>query len=135
MAGWSDSSWTDPEYDRLFKAQATAVDRDSQVKLVQQMQQIAYVASPYLIFGYPQSLEAYDTADWTGYVKVPGGYPDYNGEALGHDTYVGVERVAAATSTAQAGSKAWIWIVVAVVVVVVILAVVLLRRRGPEVEA
>jgi peptide/nickel transport system substrate-binding protein len=136
VAGWSDSSWTDPEYDRLFKEQATAVDHDTQVELVQRMQQIAYVASPYLIFGYPQSLEAYDTADWTGYVKVPGGYPEYSGEALGHDTYVGLEPVTGQASTTTGGaSSTWLWAVVAAVVVVLVAIVLLMRRRRPDVEA
>jgi peptide/nickel transport system substrate-binding protein len=137
VEGWSDSSWTDPEYDRLFEQQATATDHAQQVALVQQMQQIVYEASPYLVFGYPQALEAYDTADWTGYVKVPGGYPDYNGEALGYDTYVGLRPVAAETAAAsESGSSAWVWAVVAVAAAIAIVAVVLLlRRRGPEVEA
>ncbi len=136
VGGWSDTSWTNPEYDRLFKAQATATDHASQVALVQQMQQIAYDASPYVIFGYPQSLEAYDTAAWQGYVKVPGGYPEYSGEALGHDTYVGLRPVTASTAaTASGSSSTWIWAVVAAAVVVLIVVVLLVRRRRPEVEA
>jgi peptide/nickel transport system substrate-binding protein len=136
VGGWSDTSWTDPEYAMLYDAQSTATDRASQVTLVQQMQQIAYEASPYLIFGYPQALEAYDTGAWEGYVKVPGGYPDYSGEALGHDTYIGLKPAAATTIEAAAGSTAWIWAVAIVVAIVVVFAVVLLlRRRRPEMEA
>jgi len=136
VGGWSDTSWTDPEYDRLFKAQATATDHASQVALVQQMQQIAYDASPYAIFGYPQSLEAFNTAAWQGYVKVPGGYPEYSGEALGHDTYVGLKPVTEPPAATSSGSSStWIWAVVAAAVVVVIVIVLLVRRRRPEVEA
>jgi peptide/nickel transport system substrate-binding protein len=136
VAGWSDTSWTDPEYDRLFKAQATATDHASQVALVQQMQQIAYDASPYVIFGYPQSLEAYDTATWEGYVKVPGGYPEYSGEALGHDTYVGLRPVTEpAAATTSGSSSTWIWVVVGAAVIAVIAILLLVRRRRPEVEA
>ena len=137
VEGWSDSSWTDAGYDELFAEESTALDRQTQVALVQQMQQIAYAQSPYLVFGYPQALEAYDTAAWQGYVKVPGGYPGYNGEALGHDTYVGLHPAVAETaSPEQSGSNAWIWALVAVVAVAAVLVVVmLLRRRGPEVEA
>ena len=135
IGGWSDTSWTDPEYTRLFDEQSTAVDRDTQVGLVQQMQQIVYESSPYVIFGYPQFLQAYDTATWEGYVKVPGGYPEYNGDALGYDTYLGVHPAPVATADAG-GSTTWIWAVIAAVVVVVIIAfVVLMRRRGREVES
>lgn len=135
LAGWSDSSWTDSEYDKLFSQQATATDRATQVSVVQSMQQIAYAASPYIVFGYPQSLEAYNTSDWTGYVKVPGGYPDYDGEALGHDTYISVRPVVAGAATAEESSTTWVWVLVAAAVIVIAVAVAVLRgRRRAEVE-
>jgi peptide/nickel transport system substrate-binding protein len=136
VAGWSDSSWTSKEYDKLYEEQTTALDQQAQIGLVQRMQQLVYQASPYLVFGYPQALEAYNTADWEGYVKVPGGYPGYSGEALVHDTYMGLHPVVAeAAATSGSGSSAWIWIVAAVVAVVVVAtAVLLLRRRKAEVE-
>ena len=132
VEGWSDSSWTDPRYDALFEEQASAPDRQAQVAAVQQIQQIAYEASPYLIFGYPQFLQAYDTAAWEGYVKVPGGYPGYSGDALGYDTYVGLHPAPpAAAAAGGGGSSTWVWWLVAVVVAVAgATGLVLLRRRG-----
>jgi peptide/nickel transport system substrate-binding protein len=135
LGGWSDSSWTDPAYTRLFDEQSTATDVQTQVALVQQMQQIVYQASPYLIFGYPQFLQAYDTAKWEGYVKVPSGFPDYNGDAMGRETYLGLHRTTGA-AVAAGGSQTWVFLVVAASLAVVVIAIVLLRRsrRGPEVE-
>ena len=126
-----------PRVRRLFKAGARRLDHGQQVQIVQQMQQIAYAASPYVIFGYPQSLEGYNTAVWEGYVKVPGGYPQYSGEALGHDTYVGLKPATGpAADSTRGGSSTWIWVVVAAAVVAASVALLLVvRRRRPEVEA
>jgi hypothetical protein len=104
---------------------------------VQQMQQIAYVASPYLIFGYPQFLQAYDNAKWEGYVKVPGGFPDYNGDALSYDSYIGLHLATAGAPAATSGLSTWVYIVVVVVAVAIVAGVVVMRRgrRGPQIEA
>ncbi len=135
IGGWSDTSWTDPEYTRLFNQQSTTIDRQAQIGLVQKMQQIAYEASPYLIFGYPQFLQAYNTARWDGYVKVPGGFPGYNGDALHYDTFLALHPAAGASAQAG-GSKTWVFLVVVVAVVAVVVGTVLLRRgrRAPEIE-
>jgi len=135
IGGWSDTSWTDPEYTRLFDEQSTALDRQTQIAVVQQMQQIAYEASPYLIFGYPQFLQAYDTARWEGYVKVPGGFPGYSGDALSYNTYLGLQPRTGATADAG-GSQTWVFLVIAAAAAAIVIAIVLLRRgrRGPEIE-
>jgi len=138
IAGWSDTSWTDPEYTALFNQQSATIDLEARIALVQQMQQIAYESSPYLIFGYFQFLEAYNTAEWEGYVRAPSGYSGYNGDALYYpdviDTYVSLQPKAAG-ATETSGSRSWIFIVVIVVVVGAAVAVWLLRRgRGKAVE-
>ena len=138
VEGWSDSSWTDPQYDALYEQQATAPDRPTQVADVQQLQQLAYEASPYLVFGYPQFLQAYDTAAWQGYVKVPSGFPGYSGDALSYDTYLGLHPAVEEPGTAAAGggSSAWVWWLVVAVAVVAVVAVLFLvrRRRGRALE-
>jgi len=134
IGGWSDTSWTDPQYTQLFTEQSTTIDPQARIALVQQMQQSAYQASPYIIFGYPQFLEAYNTADWTGYVKEPSGFPGYNGSAFHYDTFLEL-KPAAAAAAATTGSSTLIYAVIAAVVVVTVVVVVLVRRRrGPAVE-
>jgi len=133
---WSDTSWTDPEYERLFMEQSTAIDPAARTAAVQRMQEIAYREAPYLIFGYFQFLEAYNIAHWEGYVKAPGGFPGYNGGVFNRDSWVGLHPPAAATTAAAGGSKTWVFLVIVAAVAVVVIAIVLLRRgrRGPEVE-
>ena len=128
VGGWSDTSWTDPRYTALFNAESTAIDHAKRVSLIQQMQQIQYAASPYLIFGYPQFLIAYDTAKWSGYVREPSAYPGYTGDVFYYDTFLGLHPVTAAATT---GSSATPWVVLAIVVVAVgaVAAVVIVRRR------
>jgi len=134
IEGWSDTNWTNDEYTRLFDEESTAIDFAARSAAIQRMQEIAYQESPYLIFGYFQFLEAYNSARWEGYVKAPGGYPGFNGGVFNRDSWVGLHP--AATATAEAGgSNTWVFLVIAAVVVVVVIAVLLLRRRrGPEIE-
>ena len=136
IGGWSDTSWTDAEYTKLFDQQSTTIDRQAQIALVQRMQQIAYEQSPYLVFGYPQFLQAYDTATWQGYVKVPGGFPGYSGDALHYDSFLALHPAAAGAGKA-ATSGTWVYAAVAAAVVIVLIAVVVLvrRRRGAAIES
>jgi len=134
IGGWSDTSWTDPEYTRLFGEQSTALDRQTQVALVQQMQEIAYESSPYLIFGYFQFLQAYDTANWEGYVKVPGGFQGYNGDALSYDSYIGLHPPTGATTSESGASTSWIYILVGAAVIAIVVVIVVLRRRSRRSE-
>jgi hypothetical protein len=101
------------------------------------MQQIFYEAAPYALLVYPFQLEAYDTADWQGWVHVPG---DATGGQKGAvlysynniDTYRYVEpKTATAATTTSSGNTALIIVVVGVVLIVVVAAVLLLHRaRG-----
>jgi len=138
IAGWSDTSWTNPEYEQLFLDESTAIDPAARSAAIQRMQEIAYQDSPYVIFGYFQFLEAYDTARWEGYVHAPGGYPGYTGGVFNRDSWVSMHPATATATTAEAGgSNTWVFLAIAAAAVaVVVIAIVLLRRgrRGPEVE-
>ena len=110
IEGWNDCLWTDPEYSKLNDEQSTTIGFDGRKPIIDQMQQLFYEAAPYAILTYPFQLEAYNTADWTGWVHVPG---NLTGEQQGAvlysynniDTYRFVEPVAATTSTATSGSS------------------------------
>jgi peptide/nickel transport system substrate-binding protein len=141
VGAWSDTSWTDPTYTELFIQQSRELDQTKRIALVQQLQQIAYQASPYVIFGYQQQLEAYNSADWQGYVPAPSGFKGYPGAVLQDpgqvDTYIDLQPATASATSASSSSSTTLWIGVAVAAVVVLLLVVWLlrRRRGSEVEA
>jgi len=47
--GWSDSAWSDPQYDRLYAAQAAELDPQKRKAIIWQMEQIIYQQSPYVL--------------------------------------------------------------------------------------
>ena len=70
--GWSDCAWSDPTYDRLFLRQQTTIDPTQRAAIVHKLEQIIYQQSPYIPTVYPESLEAYNDKDWTGWQATPG---------------------------------------------------------------
>ena len=51
--GWSDSAWSDPQYDRLYQQQAAELDPQKRKAIIWQMEQIVYQQSPYILLVYP----------------------------------------------------------------------------------
>ena len=140
IEGWNDCLWTDPEYTKLNTQQSQTIDETARKPIVDQMQQIFYDAAPYAILAYPFQLEAYNTADWQGWVHVPG---DATGAQQGAvlysynniDTYRFVEpKTATAATTASSGNTTLIIVIVVVALVVVAAAVLLLRRARGRAE-
>ncbi len=136
IGSWSDTQWSDPEYDRLYTEQQTTLDAEARKELVWKMQQIAYDQSPYITLTYPEWLEAYNDTQWTGWVRTPSGdgpviYTQYN-----IDSYLFAEPKPAVAETASGGSGSTgvIVAVVAAVVVVAVVTVVVVRRRKRAVE-
>ena len=103
------------------------------------MQQLFYDGAAYAILSYPFQLEAYNDADWQGWVQVPGDAAGGQQGAVLYsynniDTYRFVQPVAA-SATAESSSNTTTIVVVAVIAVVVVLGiVVLLLRRGGRAE-
>ena len=134
LEGWSDCNYSNPEYDSLFLEQQTTVDQQARKAIVWKMQQILYRDSPYVVLAYPQWLEAYNDADWTGWVRSPAGdggvvYNYYN-----VDSYLFVHPKTAATQASGGASNAWIAIIVAGLAAVSVVAAVVLRRRSRRAE-
>ncbi len=71
----NDSCYSNPEYDKLFEAQSSTVDRAARVAIVQQMQQILYNDDPYVLLYYGTNLQAYRADRWTGWQLAPVGTP------------------------------------------------------------
>ena len=68
---WSDTFWCDEEYSRLYEEQKTQLDLDERAQTIHEMQRIAYEESPYVIFFYDNTLEAYRTDTFTGWTRQP----------------------------------------------------------------
>jgi peptide/nickel transport system substrate-binding protein len=63
---WSDTCYSNPQYDQLYKDQQTATTQDERIQIVKQMQQIVYDDAPEIVLDYYNSLEAYNSAKWQG---------------------------------------------------------------------
>jgi peptide/nickel transport system substrate-binding protein len=129
IGGWSDSSWSNAEYDRLYNEQDMTLDPAKRLDLVHQMQAIIYQQCPYIPLVYTQSREVYDSEHWTGWTQMPAG----TGSVDDRWTYLNVHPKTAAVASTGASRG----VLIAVVVVVVVLALGgfwLLRRRSAKLE-
>jgi peptide/nickel transport system substrate-binding protein len=135
IEAWSDSIWSNAEYDELFLEQQTTIDVPERIALVHQMQQIVYKESPYIPLVYPLDLLVANTTDWTGWVRANQnkGAWWYNTQP---DSYLAVQQGAAVVE-AKSSSTGLIVAIVGAVAVVLIVVVLVVRRRGrrSEVEA
>ena len=136
IGSWSDTQWSDAEYDKLYQQQQTTIDDQARKELIWKMQQIVYDQSPYVTLTYPEWLEAYDVGQWTGWVKSPAGngpviYTQYN-----IDSYLFTHPRPATEPAASGGGGSTEMIVAVVVAAVVIAGVIalLLRRRRRAVD-
>ena len=129
VGSWSDTQWTDAEYDRLYYQQQTTIDPQARKELVWKMQQIVYEQSPYITLTYPEWLEAYDDTGWTGWVRTPSGdgsviYTSYN-----IDSYLFAHPVPGVPAKSSSSSTGIIVAAVAAAVVAVLIVVLVVRAR------
>jgi peptide/nickel transport system substrate-binding protein len=140
IGGSSDSFYSNPEYDRLFKEQTGEFDQTKRKALVRQMIALTQRDLPYLVLTEDPILEAYRT-DRLSNVEQQCPKPD--GDAFCQQvSYEPLLTIAPASGESDSGgSGAGIFIAIGVVVVAGIAFLLLRRRRsgggrGPlEVEA
>jgi peptide/nickel transport system substrate-binding protein len=132
---WSDCAYSNPTYDALFEKQASQIDQQQRRQTIVEMQKILYHDSPYIPLVYPFELEAYNTKDWTGWVRSPAskGGVIYNYNNI--ESYILAHPKTAAVSTGGGSNTGLIvGIVVAAVGVVGIVVWLLRRGRGRAIE-
>ena len=66
IGGTNEPAWSNAAFDKLNVQQSAALDPTTRRNVIWQMQQIFYQQSPQIVLVYPQYLEAYNTARWTG---------------------------------------------------------------------
>jgi peptide/nickel transport system substrate-binding protein len=131
----NDSCWSNATYDKLYNQQQTTIDETQRRDIIWTMQKMVYQQSPYITLVYPRTLQAYDSANWTGWVRSPAGVGNVIGAGDNIDTYLFVKRVNTASTSSSSSSSGLIVIVVVVVLAVVAFVIVtLLRRRSRAVE-
>ena len=65
--GTSESGYSNPEYDQLFAEQATELNPERRIEIIDQMQAIALNDLPYIIPFYDQAVQAFRTDRFTGW--------------------------------------------------------------------
>jgi peptide/nickel transport system substrate-binding protein len=74
--GNSETGYSNPEYDALFKEQETTVDKAKRNEILHKMQEILIRDVPYIIPYYAQNVEAYRSDKFQGWVVDPEGILD-----------------------------------------------------------
>jgi peptide/nickel transport system substrate-binding protein len=70
--GNSETGYSNPEYDALYLEQAVELDKDTRIALVHEMQQIVFDDVVYIIPYYSQTVQAYRTDRFTGWLTDAG---------------------------------------------------------------
>jgi peptide/nickel transport system substrate-binding protein len=73
IGGYSDTAFSNAQYDKLYTMQLHEVDVSKRLALVYQMQQLAYQLKPYIVLAYPNAFAA-ATSGWKGLTMTPVGY-------------------------------------------------------------
>jgi peptide/nickel transport system substrate-binding protein len=63
---WSDTCYSNPQYDQLYKEQQTSKSQDDRVATIKTMQDMIYKDAPEVVLMYDKYLELYNSAKWTG---------------------------------------------------------------------
>jgi peptide/nickel transport system substrate-binding protein len=128
---WNDACWSNKQYDQLYQQQAQTIDPATRKPIVDQMVKLFYDSAPYIVWDYPLQLEAYNTAKWSGWTKVPTGTGPVLFITDNIDTYLNMKPAVANSTTTTSKSSSTLWIAVGVVVALVVIGLIVwLSRRG-----
>jgi peptide/nickel transport system substrate-binding protein len=131
----SENNWCDPAFDALYKAQHTELDATKRADLVKQAFTMIDKAAINSVIWYADTLEAWRSDKFTGFVKQP----ENGGVVMGQNGYwglYGAAPVSADTSstaaTASSGLPGWALglIIAAVILVLGAIIVLTMRRRA-----
>jgi peptide/nickel transport system substrate-binding protein len=68
FGGWNDSGYCNPKYDKLYHEQGLATDPGQRLKIVYEMQKLAYDERPYIVMTYDKIIDSW-SKDWTDFVE------------------------------------------------------------------
>ena len=132
---WSDSAFSDPEYDKLFLEQQTTIDPQKRKEIVWRMEQLLYQKTPYIPTAYPKSVEAFNYGQWTGWQSTPtnGGGVFFTSPVVA--SYMTVHPGTGEEASSGSNKAVIVGVVVAIVVVLVVVGIIVAmrgRRRPAE---
>ena len=128
-----ENNWCDPAFDALYKAQHTELDAAKRADLVKQAFTMIDKAAINSVIWYADTLEAWRSDKFTGFVKQP----ENTGVVMGQNGYWGLygatpvsaDTASAAGTSSSSGMPGWVIGLVIVAVIVVIGAIILLSMR------
>ncbi len=120
---WSDTCYSNPAYDDMYKQQQTTLDRAQRQQVVYEMQQTLYRDTPEIVLWYPNSFEAWRSDRWTGFLH----WPDPDGVVFVDNSYSARNvrpLFAGAGATTEGGLPGYVWLIggAALVLVIVVIA-------------
>jgi peptide/nickel transport system substrate-binding protein len=130
IGSWSDTNWSNAEYDRLYAQQQSTLDADERKAIIDRMQALMYRETPMIFFAEPATVTAWNVSEWEGWVRSPAG----DGQPMGvypvEDTYVTVHpRSATGGSGSGEPPRGTLLAVGTVAVAALAIVVVTTRRR------
>lgn len=149
LGSWSDSWYSNPEYDALFEAQQAELDQDARIEMVHEMQRMVYEDAPYLVTAYDTIGEAFRSDRFACLVPQPdpggvwlfqsGTYNYLNMQTADNaDECAGEANATQASSSAESDDSMSTWVLVALgAVMLAMLAgggLMLVRRRATQAD-
>jgi peptide/nickel transport system substrate-binding protein len=128
----NEPAWSNAAFDKLNTQQSAALDPATRQNLIWRMQQIMYQQTPWVVLVYPQYLQAYNTARWTGWAPMFHGRGPVLMTTGNVESYTNLQPVAASSSGGSKGVT--IAIVVAGLIVIAGAATWLVRRSRSRAE-
>jgi peptide/nickel transport system substrate-binding protein len=137
---WSDTCWSDPAYDKLYKEQQSARSPEERQAIIHEMQQIWYRDLPQIVLWNDSDLQAYRSDRWEGFQFEPAVDENGNGGSVlyqyGLHSYMTIRPLAGgaggSSTTSGGGISAGVWIAILVAAIIVVGVVVLMRRRRSD---
>jgi peptide/nickel transport system substrate-binding protein len=135
MGNLNEPYWSNAQYDKLGDQQVAATDPSTRQQVVWQMQQLMYKQSPWIPLTYPDTLEAWNTAKWTGWTR------QFNGKGGAWELEGNISsylNLRPATMSSTSSSSSHTALIAGIIVIVVIVAGgvvwIVARRRRQQVE-
>ncbi|MFC7625954.1 ABC transporter substrate-binding protein [Microlunatus sp. GCM10028923] len=130
----SENNWCDPEFDKLYQAQHTEQDPAKRGEIVKQAFSMIHESGVNMVLWYADSLEAYRSDKFTGFIRQPEGQGPITGQnsywGLYSATPVAAEGEPGAPGATGGGVPGWAIGVGIAVLVVIAGGAVLLVLRG-----
>jgi peptide/nickel transport system substrate-binding protein len=121
IGGLNDLAWSNKDYDDLCERQARAVDPQTRLDRLSEMQQLMYAKQPMIVLDYPSRLQVVDTAGWQGWQPFVQASVWHN--YLDRQSYLALSPQAVVTESRTISAALIGWIVAGVLAVVALVLV------------